>query len=149
MGLILLPGAYRAERKKYMKDLMILKDGTTVELETAASLGELQVLSVDKATMVATWDKLTEANLKTVQVKNGEGLVRGNYTDLLLTSETSVVQPDGSVLTTYSLRQKTEMERILQRLEAVEEGQQVQDGAIADLGEVASVLADQMEGGVQ
>ncbi len=132
-----------------MKDMMILKDGTSIELETAASVGALQALSADKAAMVATWDKLTSENLSVVQIKNGDGQAVGNYTDLLLVSETSVVQQDGSILTTYSLRKKTEMELVLERLEAVEEGYQVHDGAIADLGEEASVLAEQMEGGVQ
>lgn len=128
-----------------MKDTLILKDGTAIELESADSLDLLQVLSADKTTMVSTWDKLTMDNLANVQVKNGDGLVSGNYTDLLLVSETSVVRTDGSILTTYSLRQKTDIERIMERLAAVEEGQQVHDGAIADLGDITSVLAEPTE----
>lgn len=120
MGLILLPGGMPGERN-IMKDTLILKDGTTIGLEAGASLGALQVLSADKASMVSTWDKLTRDNLSSVQVKNGEGEVIGNDTDLLLVSETSVVQEDGSILTIYNLRQKTEMEKILERLAAVEE----------------------------
>lgn len=120
MGLILLPGGMPGERN-VMKDTLILKDGTVIELEAGASLGALQVLSVDKASMVSTWDKLTRDNLSSVQIKNEEGAVIGNDTDLLLVSETSVVQEDGSVITTYNLRQKTEMEKILERLAAVEE----------------------------
>lgn len=104
-----------------MKDTLILKDGTVIELEAGASFGAMQVLSGDKATMVSTWDKLTRDNLSSVQIKNGEGEVIGNDTDLLLVSETSMVQEDGSILTTYNLRQKTEMEKILERLAAVEE----------------------------
>lgn len=132
-----------------MKDTLILKDGTVIELETGAYLGALQVLSADKASMVSAWDKMTMDNLEAVQIKNGDGMVVGSYSGLLLVSETSVVGPDGSVLTTYNLRQKTELERLTERLAAVEEGQQVQDGAIADLGEVSSILAGQMEGVVQ
>ena len=104
-----------------MKDTLILKDGTTIGLEAGASLGALQVLSADKASMVSTWDKLTRDNLSSVQVKNGDGMEVGNYSGLLLVSETSVVQEDGSIITTYNLRQKTEMEKILERLAAVEE----------------------------
>ena len=33
------------------------------------------------------------------------------------------------------------------RLDNVEAGQAIQDGAIADLGEVSSLLAEQMDGG--
>lgn len=133
-----------------MKDTLILKDGTVIGLEAGASLGELQVLSADKASMVSTWDKLTRDNLSSVQIKNGEGEVIGNDTDLLLVSETSVVQEDGSILTNYNLRQKTEMEKILERLAAVEEGQQIQDGAINDVATLTGQIAEQLtvpEGG--
>lgn len=126
------------------KDKLILKDGTEIALEAGASLGALQVASVDRAAMLATWQQLRPDNLAAVQIKNGAGLTVGTYTDLVLVSETSVVAPDGMVLTTYSLREKTTEER---RLDALELGQQVQDGALEDLGAVTSTLAAQMEGG--
>lgn len=126
------------------KDKLILKNGHEIELEAGASLGALQVLSADRAAMLATWELLTPDNLAAVQIKNGAGLTVGTYTDLVLVSETSVVASDGTVLTTYSLREKTTEER---RLDALELGQQVQDGALEDLGAVTSTLAAQMEGG--
>ncbi|CUO67388.1 Uncharacterised protein [[Clostridium] symbiosum] len=126
------------------KDKLILKNGAEIELEAGASLGALQVLSADRAAMLATWELLTPDNLAAVQIKNGAGLTVGTYTDLVLVSETSVVASDGTVLTTYSLREKTTEER---RLDALELGQQVQDGALEDLGAVTSTLAAQMEGG--
>lgn len=132
-----------------MKDTLILQDGSIIELEAGASLYALPVISTDKSAMVTTWDKLTESNLSAVQVKEGDGLVVGSHTGLLLASETSVIRSDGTILTTYSLREKTDIELLAERVAAVEEGQQVQDGAISDLGEVASVLAEQIEGGVQ
>ena len=125
-----------------MKDTMILKNGTIIELEAGASLGALQVAAADRAAMVATWEVLTQDNLAVVQIKNGDGVVVGNYTDLVLVSETSVIAADGAVLTTYSLREKTAEEK---RLDALEAGQAVQDGAIGDLGEAVGTLA---EGGI-
>lgn len=122
-----------------MKDTMILKNGTIIELEAGASLGALQVAAVDRAAMAATWETLTPDNLTTVQIKNGDGTVVGNYTDLVLVSETSVIATDGAVLTTYSLREKTAEEK---RLDALEEGQAVQDGAINDLGEAVGTIAE-------
>lgn len=113
-----------------MKDTAKLNNETVIELEAGASLGALQVAAVDRAAMMATWEQMTPENLATVQIKNGDGLVVGNYTDLVLVSETSVVAADGSILTTYSFREKTAEER---RLDALEEGQEVQDGAITDL----------------
>lgn len=128
------------------KDKLILKNGAEIELEAGASLGALQVLSADRAAMLATWELLTPGNLAQVQVKNGDGLTVGTYTDLVLVSETSVVAPDGKVLTTYSLRPKTDVERLTERVAVVEEGQQVQDGAINDVAKLAGSLAEQAGG---
>lgn len=122
-----------------MKDTMILKNGTIIELEAGASLRAMQVAAADRAAMVATWEALTPDNLASVQIKTGDGIVAGNYTDLILVSETSVVATDGTVLTTYSLREKTPEEK---RLDALEEGQEVQDGAINDLGAAVGSLAE-------
>ena len=128
------------------KDKLILKNGAEIELEAGANLGALQVLSADRAAMLATWELLTPGNLAQVQVKNGDGLTVGTYTDLVLVSETSVVASDGKVLTTYSLRPKTDVERLTERVAVVEEGQQVQDGAINDVAKLAGSLAEQAGG---
>ena len=126
------------------KDVLVLKDNTSIELETGASLINLQVYAADRAAMLATWEKLIPNNLSAVQIKSGDNLVVGNYTDLVLVSETSVVAADGTVLTTYCLREKTDVEK---RLDALETSQDVQNGAINDLGAVTSTIAEQMEGG--
>ena len=80
-----------------------------------------------------------------MQIKNGDGVTVGNYVDLVLTSETSVVAENGTVLTTYSLREKTIEEK---RLDALEACQEVQDGAIEEIAAVTSTLADQVGGQV-
>lgn len=123
---------------------MILTDGTTIELETGASLSAIKVQATDRSAMLETWAKLTPANLSSVQIKNGDGTVVGNYTDLVLVSETSTVAADGSILTDYCIREKTAEEK---RLDALEAGQEVQDGAIEDIAAVTSALAEQAEGG--
>ena len=128
------------------KDKLILKNGIEKELEAGGSLGALQVLSADRAEMLATWELHTPDNLSQVQIKNGAGLTVGTYTDLVLVSETSVVASDGTVLTTYSLRPKTDVERLAERVTVVEEGQQVQDGAINDVATLAGSLAEQTGG---
>ncbi|HJC47018.1 MAG TPA: hypothetical protein IAA04_03080 [Candidatus Lachnoclostridium pullistercoris] len=125
------------------KDKMILKDNTTIELEAGAYLSNIQVVAADRAGMMAIWEKMTADNLSSVQIQMGDGLTIGTYTDLVLVSETSTVSPDGTVLTSYHLREKTDEEK---RLDALEEGQTVQDGAISDLGSATSALADQIGG---
>ena len=118
---------------------MILKDGTTVELEVGASLAAIQVAAADRTAMLQVWQKLTEENLAEVQIKNGSGLTVGTYTNLMLVSETSTVDADGAVTTTYNLREKSAIEK---RLDSVETGQKIQDGAIGDLGETVGALAE-------
>ena len=125
------------------KDKLILKDGTTIELESGSSLDAIKVATENRGAMLEQWEMLTPENLKEVKVQNGDGLTIGIYQELVLLSETSVVASDGSVLTTYSLREKTDTER---RLEALEEGQEIQNGAISDLGAVTSAIADQIGG---
>ena len=126
-----------------MKDKMILKDNTTIELEAGSSLANVQVAAADRADMVEIWGKLTEDNLSSVQIQTGDGLTVGTYTDLVLVSETSTVSPDGSVLTSYRFREKTNEEK---RLDVLEEGQEVLNGAVDDLGKATSDLADQIGG---
>lgn len=126
-----------------MKDKLLLKDGTVIELESGASLAALQVKEPERAAMVATWERLTDENLAEVQVQTGDGLTIGSYTDLVLVSETSAVAMDGSVLTTYSLRGKTSEEK---RLDALEAGRGVHDGAIEDIAAATSTIAEQMGG---
>lgn len=127
----------------YMKkEKMILNDGTTVELETGASLTGLTTIFPDWTAAAAVLPKLTKANLAIVQVQNSEGLTVGNYTDLVLQPGAWEMKEDG-VHITVSMREKTEIEK---RLDNVEAGQETQDGAIADMGEVVGKLA---EGGAQ
>ncbi|WP_143318933.1 hypothetical protein [Clostridium sp. HBUAS56010] len=110
------------------KEKMILNDGTTVELETSASLTGLTTIFPDW-TGAAVLQKLTKENLASVRLENGEGLTVGNYTDLVLQPGSWQVKEDG-VHITVSLREKTEIEK---RLDNVEAGQETQDGAIEEL----------------
>ena len=125
------------------KDKLILKNGTTIELESGSSLDAIKVATENRGAMLEQWEMLTPENLKEVKIQNGDGLTIGIYKELALLSETSVVDSDGSVLTTYSLREKTDIER---RLEALEAGQEIQNGAISDLGSVTSAIAEQIGG---
>lgn len=126
-----------------MKDKLILTNQSEIEIESASSLSDIKVISDTKYDMISTWDMLTEDNLKTVQIQNADGLTLANYADLILVNETSTMQSDGTILTSFNLREKTDVEK---RLDALEDGQEVQDGAISDLGEAVSGLAE--EGGL-
>ena len=112
-----------------MKSKMILKDGTLIELEAAASLTGITTIFTGWTAAAAVLPKLTNENLSSVQVQTGEGLTVGNYTDLVLQPGSWEEKADGLYIT-ISLREKTDIEK---RLDAVETGQEVQDGAIAEL----------------
>lgn len=86
-----------------MKDILILSDESTIELESFSSLEDLRVLSPDKQSMVATWDKFTKENLEAVEIASPDGTIIGKYKDITLISETSYIQSDGNILTSYKL----------------------------------------------
>lgn len=123
---------------------LVLADSTEINLEGGAALGYMKAHYADKAAMVADWNKLTVENLKAVQVLTDDVVV-GNYSDMILENETSILQGDGSVDTVWNIREKTENEKLKEEIAALKEGREIQDGAIADLGEVVSTIAEQQE----
>lgn len=127
------------------KDIMVLKDGTSIEIEATASLDSVGVVSPDKPSMLDAWDRLTGDNLSEVQVKDGDGVLVGSYTGLALVSETSTVQEDGTVLTQFRFREKSGLEK---RMDALEKELETHTGAIDDLGVVTSALAEAQERGM-
>ncbi len=114
------------------KDKLVLKDGAEIALETGASLGNIAVVSESMEGMLSKWKKLTQDNLTEVCIKNSAGLAVRRYKDLVLISETSIVQQDGTVHTVFRLKEKDSLEK---RMDAVEAGQAVQDETIASMGE--------------
>lgn len=135
--------------------ILVLADATEITMEDNSNMHNVIVKSFTKAAMAEAWEKFTGANLKAVQLKI-DGVVSAEYADLVLVDEKSVVQADGSVLTEFHLREKTDIEKLQElvaaqsaEIAALKEGQGVQDGAIDDLGVVTSTLAEQIEGGTQ
>ena len=115
------------------KDKLILKDGSTIELEAGASLTALQVICQSADDVIPLWKRLTQENLQEVTVKNGADLIVGVYSEMVLIEPhiQATEQEDGTVKVLFGLREKTAEEK---RLDALEEGQATQDGAIKDLG---------------
>lgn len=126
-----------------MKNILVLKDGSEIGLETGASLSDMKVLSDTKPDMLSAWNKLTENNLSEMQIKDGDGLVVATYQNLVLDSETSILNKDGTVLTSFRLRGKTEVEVLGERVAVLENGFEVHGGAIGDLGLAVSELAEE------
>lgn len=105
------------------RNVFVLKDGTEFILESASGLGEINVLFENKEAMIAGWDTLTKANLSHVQIKSSSGIVLGNHEGLVMGNPVikAVYEQEDGLLTTFNLREKTEMELLAERMEAVEE----------------------------
>lgn len=127
---------------------LVLADGTKINLEDGASIGNMCVVSANKTAMLDTWVKLTPDNLRQVQITT-DGEVSGQYSNLILDHETSTVQGNGSILTSFALRQKTQIELLQEEVAELRAGQSIQDGAIADLGAITSAVVEKVEGGIQ
>lgn len=135
--------------------ILVLKDGTTINMEDGSTIRNVRILSATKTDMVSVWDKFSNDNLKSAETHIDDS-VSGQYADLVLEDEKSIVKPDGTILTEFHLREKTDIEKLQEmvtaqnaEIAALKEGQGVQDGAIDDLGVVTSTLAEKIEGGTQ
>lgn len=80
----------------------------------------------------------TKGNLDTVQFLNSNDEIIGNYTDMKLVAPCSIEITEGETVVVFGMVEKTDIEK---RLDAVEMGQAIQDGAIGELAEVVSEVA--------
>lgn len=132
-------------RKDLEMNKIVFADNQGFDIREGASTGAIVVAVADFTTLGTLADAITApGNLDNVHFKTGE-TVTGEYVNMKLESPLfkAVDIVDGNVQATFSIRQKTEMELAIEELRA---GQEVQDGAIGDLGNVVSGLA---EGGAQ
>ena len=119
-----------------MKDKLILKDQTTIEIEAGATLSAITVLSSTKEEMIEKWDKLTKENLSSVEVKNSEDVSIATYTELILVSETSVILEDGTISTSFNLREKTDIEKLQDEVDGLGERSDMIEASVLELSEV-------------
>lgn len=119
-----------------MKDKLILKDQTTIEIEAGATLSAITVLSSTKEEMIEKWDTLTKENLSAVEVKNSEDVTIANYKDLILSSETSTILQDGRISTEFHLREKTDIEKLQEEVDGLGERSDMIEASVLELSEV-------------
>ncbi len=111
---------------------MILKDKTELKIMNGASLNEITSAVNDWAALGAVADALMkDGNMDKVQFMTDE-TVTGEYNDMILETPlfTAVDVVEDEIRTTFAIREKTDVEK---RLDALESGQGVQDGAIMEL----------------
>ena len=121
-------------------DFLILKDETRIQIEPGSSLYNIQVIFLTKDELISTWDKMTNENLKQVQIESNGNII-ANYTNLVLVDIKSSEQQDGTIKSIFNLREKTETELLKEEVALLKAGYEIHDGAISDLGTVVSEIA--------
>ena len=118
-----------------------LADGTQVLVEDGASLDRIEHIATDEAAALAVCAKFTPVNLTRVEfATDPDDEPHGVYENLaLIEPPTRQDTEDGKVLVTIRLREKTDLEL---RVDALEESQATQDGAIEDLGLAVSDIVE-------
>ncbi len=122
------------------KEKIVLKDGTEVEIKNGAVENCLQVTLPDLDGFKELHGKFSETNLENYTIKNAAGLTCANYENKHLESAL-VKQRKNGFLISFNLADVNMLEK---RVATLETGQDVQDGAIDDLGNMVSEI---MEGG--
>lgn len=120
-------------------DKLRLMDGTEINIEDGASLSNVTHIANNEADAIFVCEKITPENVSTLQFLHGDA-VTGDYQGVMIAEPTTRENGDGeTVIVRMHFREKTDLEM---RVGALEESQEVQDGAIEDIGMVLSDIAE-------
>ena len=120
-------------------DKLKFVDGTIIDIEDGAFLSEVTHIATNEANALFVCGKVTAENVTSLQFLHGEA-VTGDYQNVVIAAPTTREDGEGeTVIVRMHFREKTDVEL---RLDALEEGQTVQDGAIEDIGAVLSDMAE-------
>lgn len=120
-------------------DKLKFVDGTIIDIEDGATLAEVTHIATNEANALFVCGKVTAENVSTLQFLHGEA-VTGDYQNVIIAAPTTREDGEGeTVIVRMHFREKNELEL---RVDALEESQDVQDGAIEDIGAVLSDMAE-------
>lgn len=120
-------------------DKLKFMDGTIIDIEDGASLYEVTHIASNEANALFVCSKVTAENVASLQFLHGNA-VTGDYQNVIIAAPTTRENGEGeTVIVRMHFREKTDVEL---RLDALEESQDVQDGAIEDIGAVLSDMAE-------
>ena len=121
-------------------DKLKFVDGTIIDIEEGASLGEVTHIATNEANAMFVCGKVVPDNVEHLEFFHGE-LLTGQYDNVIIAAPTTRENGEGeTVVVRMHFREKTELEL---RVDALEEGQTVQDGAIEDIGAVLSDIVEE------
>lgn len=110
---------------------IILKDKTTYTIEEGATLSSISIKVSTFDGMKGITDSFTKDNLSEVTFTTNDNY-SGNYTNLEATEFKFIKNDDDTYMLTISLKERDKLEM---RLEALEESQNTQNDAIAEMSE--------------
>ena len=120
-------------------DKLRFMDGTTIDIEDGASLADITHIASNEANAMFVCGKITPENVEHLDFLHGDA-VTGQYDGIAISSPTTREDGEnGTIIVRMHFREKTDVEL---RLDALEESQDVQDGAIEDIGTVLSDMAE-------
>lgn len=121
-------------------DKLKLLDGTIIDIEDGATLSEVTHIATNEANAMYVCGKVVPGNVEHLQFLHSEA-VTGDYQNVIIAAPTTREDGEGeTVIVRMHFREKTDVEL---RLDALEEGQTVQDGAIEDIGAVLSDIVEE------
>lgn len=120
-------------------DKLKFMDGTLIDIEEGATLSEVTHIASNEANAMFVCGKVVPGNVEHLEFYHGE-LLTGQYDNVIIAAPTTRENGEGeAVIVRMHFREKTELEL---RVDALEESQEVQDGAIEDIGAVLSDMAE-------
>lgn len=120
-------------------DKLKFYDGTIIDIEDGATLSEVTHIATNEANALFVCGKVTAENVASIQFLHGDA-VTGDYQNVIIAAPTTRENGESeTVIVRMHFREKTELEL---RVDALEESQEIQDGAIEDIGAVLSDMAE-------
>lgn len=120
-------------------DKLKFVDGTIIDIEDGATLSDITHIATNEANALYVCGKVTAENVASLQFLHDEA-VTGDYQNVVIAAPTTREDGEnGAVIVRMHFREKNELEL---RVDALEESQEIQDGAIEDIGTVLSDLAE-------
>lgn len=121
-------------------DKLKFTDETIIDIEEGASLGEVTHIASNEANAMYVCGKVTAENVTHLDFLHGDA-VTGSYDHVIIAVPTTREDGEnGAVIVRMHFREKTDLEI---RVDALEEGQTVQDGAIEDIGAALSDIVEE------
>lgn len=121
-------------------DKLKFMDGTIIDIEEGGSLYDITHIASNEANAMYVCGKVTAENVEHLEFLHGEA-VTGDYQNVIIAAPTTREDGEGeTVIVRMHFREKTDLEI---RVDALEESQDVQDGAIEDIGAVLSDMTEE------